>query len=55
MYCASRDKGGIFVIYVALSLKIGLRVLTKGDVYVDNFKLGMSLHYADKGQGRSQQ
>jgi len=54
MYCASQDKGSIFLfIYVATSLNIGLRVLTEGEDYADNFKLGMSLHYADKVQGHS--
>lgn len=33
---------------MAVSLKLGLRVLTEVDDYADNFKLGMSLHYAGK-------
>jgi len=54
MYCASQDKEGIFLfIYVAISLKMCLRVLTEGDDYADNFKLGMSLHYAVKVQDNS--
>lgn len=38
---------------MAISLKIGLRVLTEGDDYADNFKSGMSLHYAGQVQGHS--
>jgi hypothetical protein len=43
----------LFFIYVAQSLKIGLRILTEGDYHADNFKLGMGLQYADRGQGHS--
>jgi hypothetical protein len=50
MYCTTQDRGGIFFIYVALSFEIGLRVVAYN---ADSFKLGMSLHSADRGQGHS--